>query len=38
MKLIILILASAALAFMSGCYSTKSMGNTEKANKYLFVY
>jgi hypothetical protein len=23
---------------VSGCYSTKSMGDSEKADKYLFVY
>lgn len=35
MKTIILIILALAL---TGCYSIKSMGDSQKAEKYLFVY
>lgn len=38
MKIIIFLIGSFILFSVSGCYSTKSMGDSEKADKYLIVY
>lgn len=37
-KLIVFTAAASALFFVASCYSSKSMGDTQKADKYLFVY
>lgn len=38
MKTITYIILTVGAIFISGCYSSKSMGDTEKADKYLIVY
>ena len=39
MKKILYIISTIGIClFVSGCYSTKSMGDSEKADKYIFVY
>jgi hypothetical protein len=38
MKTITYIILIVMATFLSGCYSAKSMGETEKADKYLIVY
>jgi len=37
-KLLYIISFISICFFISGCYSTKSMGDSEKADKYLFIY
>lgn len=38
MKTILLLIGCSVLLLTSGCYSAKSMGDSEKADKYLIVY
>jgi hypothetical protein len=38
MKTLVYIILAAATIFVSGCYSAKSLGDPEKADKYLIVY
>jgi len=38
MKTVIYIILTIGSIFLSGCYSAKSMGEAEKADKYLIVY
>ena len=38
MKTIMYIILTVGAIFLSGCYSSKSMGDKDKADKYLIVY
>lgn len=38
MKTLMYIILIIATIFISGCYSAKSMGDKEKADKYLIIY
>ena len=38
MKTIMYIVLTVVAIFISGCYSAKSMGDKDKADKYLIVY
>lgn len=38
MKTLIYIILVIATVFVSGCYSSKSMDDSKKADKYLIVY
>ena len=38
MKTILILISCSVLLLTSGCYSAKSMGDSEKADKYIFIY
>jgi hypothetical protein len=38
MKILLILVSSSVLFLTTGCYSSKSLGDPEKADKYLFVY
>ena len=38
MKTLMYVILTVGAILISGCYSSKSMGDTEKADKYLIVY
>lgn len=38
MKTIMYMILTVAAILISGCYNAKSMGDTNKADKYLIVY